>query len=290
MKKFALLLLEIIIGISLLSLLLFLGINKYSDYINLNPSYTVSFKDIDGLGIGSPVKLMGLQIGNVTKLEMLDSEIYVTFRNMHREIKVPEGSTATVSFTGLAGSKSLEILPPEHSLIKKDNMFQTIEPVRINSVFEVQISIFENILEFTRGILAFVTKQNSDSLQSSSKTINQIIDEQNKNINFVKKSMEDLAKEESIQNNITNVKTNVENISKSVDLKKANEKIANLSENVTNLNTRLEKFNTDIKKVKEREAGYVGQMSNSIKKTSDGLLKFIDTVRDKQYKEENKGN
>ena len=293
MKKFTFLLLEILIGLSLVSLLLFLGINKYRDHLKLTPAYTVQFNDIDGLSIGSPVKFMGIQIGNVTKLEMYDSEIYVTFRNTHKDLKIPEGSMATVTFTGLAGAKSLEIVPPSENTVKDGQMFVPLEPVRINSVFEVQNFIIENVIQYTKGLLKVMTKGGNTSGQENIKAgpdlpaeaiakspvkFNETIIKNTEKLSEVKKSFDQLAKDETVKKNIHNIKTNVETISKSVDIKKASENISNLSENMDNLNTSLEKFSVEVKKTKEREAGYIKDMNASLKKASNSLLNFIESV------------
>lgn len=302
MRKFIFLLLEILAGICILSLLLFAGINKYREYVNTKPSYTVTFRDIDGLGIGSPVRLMGMQIGNVTKLELLNSEIYVTFRNNDKNIKLPEGAVATISFTGLAGSKSLEIMPPSDVSAKNRKILSAVEPVRINSVFEVQNSISESVLEYTKGVLEFIGEENiffapektgvvSEDIEDvknidtekkeKSEKMSQIIKNQNKNLDTVKQSLEELIKDKTFKTNINNIKTTVENLSEAVDMKKATETVSGLTAGIDDLNTNLGKFNKKVKKVKEREAGYVTEMNESVKKASKSLTEFIGSMRDK---------
>ena len=92
MRKLVFLLLEILIGILLLSIICFVGINKFSEHLKSYPTYTVRFNDVDGLSVGSPVRLMGIQVGHVVRLELLESEIYVTFRITQKNTKIPDGS------------------------------------------------------------------------------------------------------------------------------------------------------------------------------------------------------
>lgn len=307
MRKFTFLLLEILIGISLLCLLLFMGIDKFREHLDMCPTYTVVFKDVDGLSVGSPVRLMGIQVGNVIRLELLESEIYVTFRITEKNTIVPDDSLATISFTGLAGSKSLEIMPPKIKSPKNKKIIYSEEPIRINSVMQVQTTIFENVLEFCRGILAFLSKESipatqrnlhaasgylkesshsmDDTLKNikesgsditkNTKEIKQFIDEQNKSLDSAYKSFDKLATDKTLKNNINNIQTTVEKISVST------KDFSDMTDNLNNLNSKLKSFNKKINTVKNHEVQYVSNLNNSIKKTSDNMQEIIDTARAK---------
>lgn len=77
-----------------------------------NHSYYMFFKDVDGLAQGSPVRLMGVQIGYVRDVRVFGESIFVSFLVTKKNVFIPEGSSASVQFYGLGGSKSLEIYPP----------------------------------------------------------------------------------------------------------------------------------------------------------------------------------
>lgn len=167
MRKSVFLLLEIFIGISLFSILAFAGIAKYNEHIDTHPTYIAKFKDVDGLSIGSPVRFMGVLVGNVNKLELLDSEINVAFRITEKNIIIPDGSFALIQFTGLAGSRSLELIPPKKYHLKNKNKIYSEEPIRINSILEVQTAISENLLNFCNGLLAFFSRNSIDSTKKN---------------------------------------------------------------------------------------------------------------------------
>ncbi|HBG48459.1 MAG TPA: hypothetical protein DDW90_02930, partial [Cyanobacteria bacterium UBA9971] len=198
MRKLMLLLLEITIGILLFSLLLFVGINKFKEHIYTQPTYTVTFKDVDGLSVGSPVRLMGKQVGNIIKLELYESEIYVTFRIAEKNIVIPDESIASIQFTGLAGSRSLEIMPQKRKFSINKNIIYAQEPVRINSILQVQTTIFENVLEFCRGMLAFLSKNSIDSTKKNLKNTSEYMQETNQSLDEtfknIKNSSSDLSK------------------------------------------------------------------------------------------------
>ena len=108
--------LEIVFWIILLALIFSIGYGIfYHKFIKPN-LYTITFNDIDGIINGSPVRFMGLVSGHVRKLtyhkDSIEVQIIITKKNM----KIPPGSVASVEFSGIAGTKSIEIMPPEDNL------------------------------------------------------------------------------------------------------------------------------------------------------------------------------
>ena len=107
---------EILIWILVLSLLIGGGYGYfYSKYIKPN-LYHIELKDVDGIIEGSPVRFMGIVIGHVRNLNYTPNAIQVEIIVTKKDVKIPSGSIASVEFTGLAGSKSIELYPPENDL------------------------------------------------------------------------------------------------------------------------------------------------------------------------------
>lgn len=107
---------EVVIWIIVLTLLSAVSYGIfYAKFIKPN-LYTIVFNDTDGLIKGSPVRFMGLVVGHVRKLtyhkDSIETEIIVTKKG----VKIPSGSIASVEFSGIAGSKSIEIMPPKENL------------------------------------------------------------------------------------------------------------------------------------------------------------------------------
>ncbi len=186
---------------------------NYSDKITiLNQEHEVTFKDVDSLAVGSPVRLMGIKVGHVKKLIIDKDNIKVRFIITKRNVKIPKGANVSIEFTGLAGSKSLEILPPNTSG-KAKNQYVVHEPIRVNSLTKIQLEIMESILGFSKSI--------KDSFGDKSHA--QIIKEIS-NINTVAKNIQVSfsnlrVKTESINNNLTIKFTNINNF---LDSKNAN--------------------------------------------------------------------
>ncbi len=73
---------------------------------------TARFNRIDGLHVGSDVRMSGLVVGSITKQE-LDPKTYeaiVTFE-IDRNIAIPEDSSAEIIGDGLLGAKMLSLVP-----------------------------------------------------------------------------------------------------------------------------------------------------------------------------------
>lgn len=81
--------------------------------VNLLPTYRLFMDDVDGLIEGSSVRMMGVPIGYVKSISIVQDQVYVKFVLDDKDMKLPQGIIATVEFNGMAGSKSLELYPAD---------------------------------------------------------------------------------------------------------------------------------------------------------------------------------
>lgn len=88
--------------------------------------YQLFLQDVDGLIVGSPVRMMGIEVGHVTKIKPTNDEVYVKFILTNPDVYIPQGTTVTVEFSGMAGSKSLELYLPD-----KDTYIDNSVPVLV---------------------------------------------------------------------------------------------------------------------------------------------------------------
>lgn len=139
-------------------------------------SYYLFFNDIDGLMKGSPVRLMGMQIGYVQDIKTFDNKVFVSFLVTNKNIKVPEQATATVEFYGLGGSKSLEITPSLHNTKRSqgDDLILTKEPYRIQDFYDVQSSISKTIVSIGNSFAMMLNENEIYQKQSELKVSDKI--------------------------------------------------------------------------------------------------------------------
>lgn len=140
---------ELIIWLLIIALCVF-GI-RYHHHKSLKQykSYQIFMNDVDGLIVGSPVRFLGMQIGHVTKIQLVSSDvyadIYIKFIITQKDLTLPTGAIATVEASGLGGSKSLEIYPPKDE--KQDKIIVSKDSTRLNKVMSLFNTIFKDIEE-----------------------------------------------------------------------------------------------------------------------------------------------
>lgn len=130
---------------------------KYNYKRNFN-TYQIFLPDVDGLINGSPVKFMGIQIGYVNQLNIVGEDVYVRFIVTTPRTKIPHGSTATVEFSGLGGSKSLEIYPPEKGKNPSGKLLIAQSPKRIHDSLGLLNDMFEQLMDLTYDVSHFMNK------------------------------------------------------------------------------------------------------------------------------------
>lgn len=307
MKKIPFLLLEIIILVSIITILVFLGIEKYRELFNNFPKYTVKFNDVDGLSVGSPVRLSGVHIGHIVKQEFKNDRIVITFKVTDKNIKIPPGSIAGIEFTGLAGSKSLEIRPPEKKT-QTVKTFRKIEPVRLSSFMEIQNAIAGATLDFFNGILSFLNRNKtnaganlgdfaetfgeqaaslekiqekiraqSEKTSKEAEKFKELVQKTNENIVHAGKSINEFAKEQNIEENMQKVRETTEKVADFIESKK-----------LENFNRDVKKLNAKLAEAKDRETGYIKEFNESVKTAAEKLRKLINSLEKKEKCKEKK--
>jgi len=138
-------LVEVIVWLLILSCLL-MGIKnyRYKKHSELK-KYQIFMRDVDGLISGSPVRMMGVQIGYVESVNIVGDEVYVKFVLTQKDVTFPKGVIATVEFTGMAGSKSLEIYPPDSVSTASNKLIVPQRPKRLNDALGLLCDMFNQL-------------------------------------------------------------------------------------------------------------------------------------------------
>lgn len=297
------LLLEIIIVFTAITVLVFLGINKYNEYFNHFPRYTVNFEDLDGLSVGSPVRFSGVHIGHVTKQELKDKQITVTFKVTDRTIKIPDNSMVGVEFTGLGGSRSLEIKPPT-ALSANSQGFYKVEPIRVTSFLEIQNEIFGATLDLFNGILSFLN-QNEKNARANLKNAAKMIEEKTVILEDIKQTLDEKSKQtaqeakkiskfiKETNENIGQANKAMQEFSESKNLTEGMEKLKESSEDfksfiesnkVEKINNNVKNLNNKIIEIKDKELGYIEEFNKTLQTAAENLEKFADSLSKKDKK------
>lgn len=157
---------------------------KYNYKKNIN-TYQIFIPDVDGLINGSPVRLMGINIGYVSQINIVGEDVYVKFIVTEPNVKIPYGSKVTVEFSGLGGSKSLELYPPAGSKSSSDKFLVTQAPKRIHDSLGLLNDMFDQLIDITYNISHFMDKvgmlKKENALNSrNTKTAEELLNASNK--------------------------------------------------------------------------------------------------------------
>ena len=161
-------------------------------------TYQIFMSDVDGMIVGSPVKYMGVPVGYVSQIDILSNDVYVKFVITEEDVYLPQGVQATVEFSGLGGSKSLEIYPPSDESRASKNLIVVNSPKRLHDSLGLLNDMFDKIDSITSRLSYFAHEVGLDRPNSTS-AVN--INEIRKNVDVADKYVEDLKVEKEKINN-----------------------------------------------------------------------------------------
>lgn len=171
--------------------------------------YQIFLQDVDGLIVGSPVRMMGIEVGHVTKIKPTNDEVYVNFVITYPKVYIPQGTSVTVEFTGLAGSKSLELyLPQKDDYIDKTTPLITVQPPkRLHDAMALLNDMLKKI-----GSIIYTTSDFGTKLQDENLSPTQFVKSGNNMKEFLEYSDKFLEnsnqKATEIRNSLEEVKKN----------------------------------------------------------------------------------
>lgn len=171
---------------------------------NVN-DYHVFLQDVDGLIVGSPVRMMGVDVGHVTKIKPTANEVYVKFILTAPDVYVPQGTMVTVEFSGMAGSKSLELyLPDKDTYIDNSVPLMTVNPPkRLHDALTMLSDMYKKLGTIIYSCSAFGNKLDLDIEKSDAPKAdlndfldysNKYLDDMTQKMNEFKKNIEGLRK------------------------------------------------------------------------------------------------
>lgn len=152
------LIIEAIVWFSILCLVLTgIRIHNYKEHKNLK-QYQLFISDVDGLIIGSPVKYMGVQVGYVNYVKIVGNEVYIKFILHDNNTQLPKGVIANVEFSGMGGTKSLELYPPTEKALLTDKIINIKDTFRLSHTVDLLDNMMSK-LALIGGKFSYFMKQ-----------------------------------------------------------------------------------------------------------------------------------
>ncbi|MCM8804889.1 MAG: MlaD family protein [Candidatus Omnitrophica bacterium] len=108
----------------------------------------VLFDYVSGLEIGSPVRVSGVRVGEVKKIEILYENIpkVMVKLKINPEVKIAKGSKITIRTLGIIGEKYIEITPSnKKEFIAKGEIVEGENPLSVEKIANIGQDIAENL-------------------------------------------------------------------------------------------------------------------------------------------------
>jgi phospholipid/cholesterol/gamma-HCH transport system substrate-binding protein len=110
----------VIVG-SILLLYMTFAVGKYQFGEKKGYTLQAAFDSVAGLDTKSAVRMAGVKIGLVEKVELEDSRAKVTMR-IYPEVKIQHGTEAMIKTMGLLGEKYVEFVPVKNKGSRKPSV------------------------------------------------------------------------------------------------------------------------------------------------------------------------
>lgn len=75
-----------------------------------------TFSDVEGISVGTPVKMAGVQVGEVSEITLQPNGTAVVKYNVNKSAPIPADATAQITTSGLIGERYLALVPGTQSL------------------------------------------------------------------------------------------------------------------------------------------------------------------------------
>ena len=114
--------------------------------------YYLFFDDVEGLVKGSPVRLMGINIGYVRDVKIFDNKVFVSFLVTEENVSIPNKASATIEFYGLGGSTSLELSPKTSTEEEHEEAIVTAKSYRVQDFWDGQALVSNVLIDIYGGL------------------------------------------------------------------------------------------------------------------------------------------
>lgn len=152
----------------LVGIVLFVGfvlsVGKRSTLFQEKYSLWASFSSTEGLAVGSPVRLAGVTVGNVTRItfgsEPRDRRIAITL-SVERSVqdRIREDSVASIGTIGLVGDKVLEITVGSYDkpVLQAGARLASVDPLDYTQLLQKGDRILNNVTGITASLDEFLS-------------------------------------------------------------------------------------------------------------------------------------
>ena len=171
----------ILFGLGILVfLVMFFALTNFSSRYHGYPIY-VKFKFVSGLNVGAPVRLSGMEVGEVRELTLKD-EYVIAELWMRTVAKVPKDAIITVNTLGLIGERYVEIVVSKYKppFMKAGETIRGSDPVITSQIYSMGIDLANKLKSSVNKINKLVSDTGTKvSLNKGITQISEFVDNLN---------------------------------------------------------------------------------------------------------------
>jgi phospholipid/cholesterol/gamma-HCH transport system substrate-binding protein len=157
--------------------------------------YYIRFNNVEGITENSPVKISGVQVGEVSEVKLKGEKGVILFR-VARNIPLYRNASARIRSTGIIGTKYIALMPgspvpgiaPESQLLNSGDTINGVEALSLDDLLEQAANSLESITH--GGKLGDNLNATMANLRSITDSLNSALGQQRKSLVNIVKNME----------------------------------------------------------------------------------------------------
>ncbi|BAP32423.1 uncharacterized protein CHSO_3386 [Chryseobacterium sp. StRB126] len=262
----------------------FIGVNR--NLFGSNFVLRSEFKNVSGLKQGSTVRLSGINIGTVSKIDFVSDSLVLVKLLIEKDVQkyIKTDAVASIASDGLMGDKILIISPGTTSttIVKDNDMIASYKTIEIDDIFSSVKKSADNTKAITDQLVEFSAKMNNkNSLLTKIMTDQDFAARIDKTIENLQTGSNELVQFTTKLNNkngtVAKIFTDTkwaDNIEKSIsNLQKSSGEISIFTSKLNNKNNILSQLSSN-----DTLAISLDKTIRNLEKSSDELIKFTSKI------------
>lgn len=262
----------------------FIGVNR--NLFGSNFVLRSEFKNVSGLKQGSNVRLSGINIGTVSKIDFISDSLVSVKLLIRKDVQkyIKTDAVASIASDGLMGDKILIISPGTTSttIVKNDDIITSYKTIEIDDILSSVKQSTDNAKAITDELVKFSSKMNNkNSVLTKIMTNKDFASRIDRTIENLQLSSKELAKFTPILNNKNGIASKIFTDKKWSD---------NIENSISNLRNSSHEISLFTKKLNDKNNVFSQLSSNdslalsiektlrNLEKSSDDLIQFTSKI------------
>lgn len=262
----------------------FIGVNR--NLFGSNFVLRSEFKNVSGLKQGSNVRLSGINIGTVNKIDFISDSLVLVRLLIRKDVQkyIKTDAVASIASDGLMGDKILIISPGTTSttMVKDNDMIASYKTIEIDDLFSSVKQSADNAKAITDELVEFSGKMNNkNSLLTKIMTDKDFAARIDRTIENLEISSQELAKFTPILNNKNGTVAKIFTDKKwSDNIETSISNLQNSSREISIFTTKLNDKNNVLSQLSSNDtlAISIENTLRNLEKSSDDLIQFTSKI------------